>query len=290
VLEMGMSHVGEIAYLTKIAKPKVAVITNASAVHLEGVQGGLKTVAQAKGEIFQGLQPGGKAILNADDKSIDYWQQLVSDYEVMTFGLENPADVSASDIKLSPAGSEFMLHTSFGMVDINLPLLGRHNVMNALAATAACLALGIDLAIIKQGLESVQAVNRRLQIKTTKSGACLLDDCYNASPSSLRAAIDVLAMYPGKKILVLGDMKELGPDEKAMHFACGEYAKAAGIDLMLCLGELAQEAAAGFGTAAQHFNLKQDLLNALKPMLGKNVNVLVKGSRSMKMEDIAEAL
>ncbi len=290
VIEMGMNHLGEIAYLTQLAKPDVAVITNAAEAHLEGLQN-VAGVAKAKGEIFQGLNDKGVAILNADDQHFDYWYQLNywhmlnKGRQCLTFGLEKDADVSATINE-----NHLSLHTPKGKIDVTLPLLGKHNVMNALAATAGALALNIDLADIKKGLENMRAAPGRMHQYVHASGARIIDDTYNANPFSLAAAVDTLAAFKGTKIVVLGDMKELGPDAKSLHANSGEKIRAANIDYLFTLGEMSAEASKAFGNNAKHFTDKQALIAAVLPYVKQDTHILVKGSRSMKMEEIIAKL
>ncbi|OGT47465.1 MAG: hypothetical protein A3E83_01860 [Gammaproteobacteria bacterium RIFCSPHIGHO2_12_FULL_41_20] len=290
VLEMGMNHPGEIAYLTKIAQPSVAVINNAAPAHLEGLQDVIG-VARAKGEIFLGLQPHGIGILNRDDAFFDLWKNLLGKHEFLTFGIQQTADVtaviSASASNISPV---FTLQTPMGHIDIHLPLPGRHNIMNALAAAATTLAVNIDLPTIKAGLESVRSAPGRLQIYPIGQGIRLIDDTYNANPASLGAAIDMLASQDGKKILILGDMKELGPQTEALHFHAGQSIKNSGIDYLFTFGQFSAETSRGFGEKAQHFNNQQQVAEAVKPLLHAPATVLIKGSRSMRMENIVAML
>lgn len=291
VIEMGMNHFGEIAYLTKMAKPDVAVINNAAEAHLEGLHD-VAGVAKAKGEIFQGLQKDGVAILNKDDPHYDYWCGLVKNHRQINFGFNPDADVTLADTHVTQHAThqDFTMKTPSGDVTIHLPLLGQHNVKNALAATAATLAIGIDIHDIKRGLETVQPAKGRMNHHTLKSGAQLIDDTYNANPFSLQAAVNALAAFEGTKILVLGDMRELGPDAKQFHFSAGEKIRAAGIQHLFAFGELCKEAAAGFGENAHHFSDKTKLIEALAPYAKPDTTILVKGSRSMKMEVIVAGL
>lgn len=281
VLEMGMNHFGEIHYLTNLAKPRVAVITNAAECHLEGLQN-VAGVAKAKGEIFKGLEKEGVAILNRDDAYFDYWRHLIGKQNLLTFGLKYPADISAIVEPHQP----IILQTPYGKITVNLPLLGEHNVMNALAATAATLAISIDLGTIKRGLEQVAPTSGRMCEHILANGVRIIDDTYNANPFSLEAAVNTLKSFQGKKVIVLGDMKELGPDAKTIHLNSGKKMREAGIDYLFTLGELSAETATGFGENALHFTERDALIHALKPHLTTNVTVLIKGSRSMKMEKI----
>jgi UDP-N-acetylmuramoyl-tripeptide--D-alanyl-D-alanine ligase len=281
VIEMGMNHFGEIAYLTRLAKPTIAIINNAAAAHLEGLQD-IAGVARAKGEIFQGLQKNGLAILNSDDLHFAYWRSLIADHPYLSFGLKNTADVTA----IIKQNQSIQLQTPQGTMDITLPLMGTHNIMNALAATAATLALNINLAIIKQGLEQVEPAPGRMQQYFLPSGAQLINDTYNANPSSLQAAINTLAAFPGTKIAVLGDMKELGSDAKQLHFTAGKMLQAAGIDYLFTFGNLSAAATESFGKNAWHFTDYKEIVSALQPYLIKDMHILIKGSRSMRMERI----
>ena len=291
VLEMGMSRWGEIAHLSHLTKPRVAIITNAYPSHLEGVGHTVEGVAKAKGEIFQGLQENGCAVLNADDIYLDYWKRLLSPHQkIITFGFQKSADVFAEDVNLKTAIVDFVLCVHGEQIKVSLPFPGMHNVANALAAAAASLAIGVDVPAIKDGLESARGEARRMQFSTTPEGAQLIDDCYNANPASFEAAIDVLENSSGKKIVVLGDMKELGEAECEWHKKIGKYAKKAGVQYLLAIGDLAKSAVDSFGAGAQHFEEKQILLEALRPLLSPQVTVLVKGSRSMHLEKIVSAI
>lgn len=284
VLEMGMNHAGEIAYLTHLVKPHVAVVNNAAEAHLEGLKD-VAGVAQAKGEIFQGLAENGTAILNCDDNHFQYWRSLVTKYKNLTFGLDHPADVSATICE-----KWITLKTPHGEIHVTLPLLGKHNVMNALAATAATAAIGIDLNVIKKGLESVTCAPGRMHQYMLASGTRVIDDTYNANPFSLQAAVNTIASLSGTKMVVLGDMKELGPDAKQLHFRAGEKIRAAGIQHLFTLGEMSAATAEGFGQSAQHFTDRAQLIAALQNHLNDYTTILIKGSRSMKMEKIVEAI
>lgn len=285
VIEMGMNHFHEIDYLTKLTRPHVAVITNAAEAHLEGLKD-VAGVARAKGEIFLGLQVGGTAVLNRDDAHYDYWLTLVKPYKVLSFGLDHPADITAE----IHANSSLTIKTPQGNIDVTLPLLGKHNILNALAATAAALASSISLEAIKKGLEHVQAAPGRMRQYHLDNGAKIIDDTYNANPFSTLAAIKTLASLPGTQILVLADMKELGGNAKELHFATGEKAREAGIHTLFTFGDLSAAISEGFGKGAAHFTDKEKLAAALRPLLKNHVTVLVKGSRSMGMEKVVEML
>lgn len=293
VIEMGASKAGDINYLTRLVQPEVAIITNAAPAHLEGF-GDIAGVARAKGEIFNGLVPAGTAIINADDARADVWRILAAEYRILSFGLRHAAEITAVDLCSEGQDQcQFTLCTPVGQIAIMLDLVGRHNVMNALAATAAALALAIPLEEIKQGLESMVPVRGRLTLLTACNNARLIDDTYNANPGSIRAALDVLKASGGKTILVLGDMGELGNASRALHEEVGRQAQASGVTKLYSVGDYASLAAGTFGASGQHFDSKQDLINALRDELTQaqgNCTVLVKGSRSMHMEQVVEAL
>jgi UDP-N-acetylmuramoyl-tripeptide--D-alanyl-D-alanine ligase len=288
VIEMGANHPGEIARLTAIARPDIALITNAAAAHLEGF-GSIAGVARAKGEIFQGLRAGGTAIINADDIYADYWRDLNRERRSLSFGLAGPADVRAREI----APALWRVTTPRGEVDIKLSLPGRHNVSNALAAAAVGVAAGVELDSIKAGLEAVKPVHGRLVPRAGAHGARLLDDTYNANPGSLAAAFDVLAAQPGEHWLILGDMAELGAHGAALHAQAGEAARAAGVTRLFALGNLSRAAVIAFGEGAEHFDSHKALADVVIRDLAAaphGVNLLIKGSRSARMERVVEAL
>jgi len=288
VIEMGANHPGEIDYLTHIAQPNVAVITNAANAHLEGF-GSIEGVAHAKGEIFGGLSQNGVGIINADDHYFELWSGLLKDHKVISFGLENKADVSAS-WKGDAIHSDINITFPGGEVKCVLHVPGKHNVMNALAATAATLAVGIPAEQIKAGLESFRSVKGRLQTNTGFNGAVVIDDTYNANPTSLSAAIDVLSSCGGEKVLVLGDMGELGKDAQALHNRTIEYAIQKCIQRIFTLGELTGTAIKAYPEQGKNFDSTEQLVAALKPLLDKNTTVLVKGSRFMHMETVVHGL
>ncbi|MHB1291181.1 MAG: UDP-N-acetylmuramoyl-tripeptide--D-alanyl-D-alanine ligase [Sulfuricella sp.] len=287
VIEMGMNHPGEIAYLSRIARPDVALIINAQAAHLAGL-GTVEAVARAKGEIFEGLAANGTAVINADDLHAPLWQELAGAHRVIRFGLKQPAEVSAS-FKLQPLASEIEMVTPTGKFAVALPVPGEHNVRNALAAAAVAQALGVDNATVAAGLAKVASVKGRLQKNPCLHGATLIDDTYNANPGSVLAAIAVLAGMSGKKVLVLGDMGELGENARALHAEIGTAAKAAGIDLLFTLGDLSAAAAQAFGEGGRHFEYIEDLLHDIENRLAPDVTVLVKGSRFMQMERVVKS-
>lgn len=289
VVEMGMNHRGEIDYLTRLARPEVAVITNAATAHLEGL-GTVESVAEAKAEIFNGLSDSGVAVINIDDDYASRWQRLAANHKCITFGIEHSADITAKRIQTDHFGSVITLNTPLGSCQVALSLPGRHNVMNALAATGVAIALGFGLARITEGLQSMTPVPGRLHILEGESGATVIDDTYNANPESMAAAVEVLAATVGNKILVMGDMGELGAGAELLHARIGEQARQAGVDHLLTYGKLSESAARAFGQHAQHFDDKKELTDALKQSLDVDITVLVKGSRFMRMEEIVRAI
>ena len=289
VIEMGANHAGEIAYLTSLAEPEVVAITNAAPAHLEGF-GSLEGVVTAKAEILTDAVRPQFAILNADDESYPFWLAKVTDATVLSFGFAAAADVRASDVVATKDGSTFELHMPDCDLQIDLPLQGAHNVMNACAAAAIACALNIDALQIKKGLETVQPVGGRLQSVRSASGATLYDDSYNANPLSVAAAAAFLASQPGDTWLVLGDMAELGSEATALHTQAGGLAKQIGVDHLLATGELSRHAVDAFGSGGQWFASVDDIVDELQRSLSGEEFVLVKGSRSMGMERVVSAL
>ena len=288
VVEMGMNHLGEISYLTSLAKPTVALINNAGTAHI-GELGSVDAIARAKGEIFEGLDESGTAILNADDAFADYWRALVCGRRVVDFGLDRKAAVSAR-YELAVFASLVTFRTPEEQFVATLGIPGMHNIKNALAAVACAYALAIPSAAIAAGLAAYAGVKGRLQRKRHASGALVIDDTYNANPDSMRAAIAVLAASPGRTIFVMGDMGELGPGAEAMHASIGEFAKRSGVQAMFALGEMSTAAVRSFGDGARHFSSIDELVGALSAGLEHGSTVLVKGSRFMRMERVVEAL
>ncbi len=292
VIEMGANHHGEISYLTNIATPDIAVITHAGSAHLEGF-GDIPGVAKAKGEIYEGLSESGIAVINADDSHNAVWFDKAGAHKVITFGLQNKADFSA-DWKAAETGNQIdMVSCIEGNIEttkISMNLFGVHNVMNALAAAAASSAAGIDLTTIKQGLEDMQSVKGRLQWSSGPQGMRVLDDTYNANPTSLGAGLAVLATVPGEHWLILGDMGELGTKSEEMHEEAGRLARRAGVSRMLTFGTLSRVGSEFFGEGGEHFTDQQALLNTVNNEWKGEGAVLVKGSRNMKMEQFVDAL
>ena len=296
VIEMGASAGGEIAYLCDIAKPDIALINNVQTSHIEGF-GSVEGIASAKGEIYSGLQASGTAILNLDQSWCEQWRALIADKNLITYSVQDrDADLSASAIQLLSNGCYQFLLCVAAMADrpaykqqIELSVPGAHQVNNALAAAACAIAAGANGQQIAAGLASVNAVAGRLEIKTAPSGAIVIDDSYNASPSSFEVAIDVLANYSGRRVLVMGDMGELGDDASSLHCQVGSYAQQAGIDALYSLGHLSANASQAFG--GTHFEERDLLAVALtQEMQSAPVTFLVKGSRSAEMENTVDML
>lgn len=289
VLEMGANHAGEIAYLAGLAKPDVVAITNAAAAHLEGF-GSVEGVAHAKAEILQ-VEPRPKvAILNADDEYYSYWLSLVDDLDVLSFGLGDDADIRADQVEAGKGSTHFTMHLLDSSLELALPLAGEHNVRNACAAAAIATALDVPAATIKTALETMRPVAGRLQPKAGRNGATLYDDSYNANPRSVIAAAEFLSTQAGKRWLVLGDMFELGDEAEKLHAEVGAAIREAGVDRLYTLGELSSHAAEAFGDAGFSFDSLDALVADISTELESDVNVLVKGSRGMRMERVIEAL
>ena len=294
IYEMGAGKPGDIAYLAAIARPDVALVNNIAPAHLERM-GSLLGVADTKAAIYDALPSGGVAVINADDAFAPYFAERAHGHRLIRFGLEASADITARGIALDADGARFTMVTPQGDRDIELALPGRHNVLNALAAAA--LALGVDapLDAIRDGLVAARAVAGRLVTHHLPNGVVLIDDSYNANPGSLNAAIDTLAAASmskaaGESWLVLGDMRELGDDEVALHAEAGRRAKSAGIARLYAFGPLSAAAVQAFGAGAEHFESHAALADALRAALKPDVRVLVKGSRGSAMDRIVSAL
>lgn len=296
VIELGANHPGEIGYTTNLTKPDVAILNNVSAAHVEGF-GSVHGVARAKTEIFRGLGSQGVAITPLESEYSQSWESVCANYHWQTFGLSDQADVYATDIQLNDEGHPtFTLHIDGQAEAVTLQLSGRHNVLNALSASAAAYQLGASLTDIIRGLELVTPAKGRLTTIKVSEHLRIIDDTYNASVASTKAALDLLGSYSGYRIFVLGDMGELGADARAYHEEIGEHAIGTGIDHLYSLGVLSQSASEVFnGHGGKHFSqldaLVQAILQRLTEQQGKQpVTVLVKGSRSAHMERVVAAL
>ncbi|WP_019677041.1 UDP-N-acetylmuramoyl-tripeptide--D-alanyl-D-alanine ligase [Arsukibacterium perlucidum] len=301
VIELGANHAGEIAYTTSLVKPNVAIITNAAASHLEGF-GDTYGVARAKGEIFSGLADGGIAIMQHDSEFTEYWRNRCKHLKIISFASDyktdsntgnSTADIRAEQITLNSQGcAQFKLLYGNEQALVQLSLPGKHNVANALAAAAAALAVGAGLSDVQLGLAQMSGVKGRTNIIELSKQIKLIDDTYNANVESVKAAIDLLASYPGYRVLLLGDMAELGANARLYHEEIGLYAKHAGINLLFTLGVLSQSASDLFNGQGSHFSSRQSMLDRLIPLITtqQSVTILIKGSRSAKMELVVQDL
>lgn len=289
VFELGANHPREIAHTAAIVRPDVALINNIAPAHIEGF-GSIDGVAIAKGEIYQGLRPGGCAIINDDDDYAHFWDELLLDKKVLRFSIKHAADIYATDIRLENGCGQFTLITPAWRVDIRLQVPGMHNVHNALAAAAATYAVGIADTAIQEALNSFTGVRGRMTFLKGKNQASIIDDTYNANLSSVLMALEVLAKCQGKKIFVFGDMGELGQWTEQHHREVGISARQLGIDMLLTCGVHAELTARAFGGSGRHFPSKMSLLPYILNELAENVTVLVKGSRASAMEKIVYEL
>lgn len=288
VIEMGMNHPGEIGYLTAIARPTVAVVNNAQRAHLAGM-GTVQQIAEEKGAIYNGLGEEGVAVVNADDVHAPLWRALNAGRRVIGFGSSDAADVRGR-VAVQGLGCAIELAAGGDTASFSLQVPGAHNAANALAAAACCIAVGVGLVDVAAGLGAFAGVKGRLQRRPGPAGALILDDSYNANPDSMRAGIDVLASTPGRKFLVMGDMGEVGDGSAQLHDEIGGYAKSKGIDGLFALGDMSTVAVRNFGDGAQHFKTPEALAAALARQLDADTVVLVKGSRFMRMERVADLL
>lgn len=307
VVELGANHIGEIAYTQSLTKPDIAILNNVAEAHLEGF-GGIQGVVKAKGEIFQGLQPTSAktrngvlntAIVNADSEYKDAWLPKLSDINTLQFTLDESfagkqGYLVARNIVQDEIGCpSFELIHGETVVEIKVGILGQHNVANALAASSACLAIGANYQDIQAGLANMQAVKGRLNLYKVSEQLTLVDDTYNANVGSMKAAARLLSGYQGTRVLVLGDMGELGSEAEFFHRQVGEFAKSEGIDFLYACGENSAFTCEAFGVNAHHFNEQAQLSHALSSLI-KNSHtkhtLLFKGSRSSKMENVFQAL
>jgi UDP-N-acetylmuramoyl-tripeptide--D-alanyl-D-alanine ligase len=290
VIELGASRLGEIAYTVGMTKPDVAILNNAGTAHV-GEFGGPEKIVEAKGEIIEGLAADGIAVLNLDDKAFEIWKKRAAGRKVLTFALtDSRADFHASDLTTDARGCPaFNLHTPDGVEHVQLNLLGTHNVANAMAAAAAAHALGVSLFGIATGLGAVQPVKGRTVAQLASNGMRVIDDTYNANPTSMCAAVDILAGFSGRTVLVLGDIGELGDWAEQGHRDVGEYARGK-VSALYAVGPLMLHAVNAFGPQAFHFSTQAELIKALGAEQDTNTTILIKGSRSAAMENIVAAL
>lgn len=288
VIELGMNHPGEIATLAAIAQPAVGLVNNAQREHQEFMES-VEAVAKENGAVIQGLTADGIAVYPADDPYTTLWRAYAGQRRSMTFGLSADADVTCT-FRVNDFGSDLSITACGKHFQVKLSAAGEHNVRNALAATACTLAIGIPQEAVIRGLQSFAPVNGRLQRKTARNGALVIDDTYNANPDSVRAAIDVLSNTTAPRVLVLGDMGEVGDEGPQFHEEIGDYARQRGIERLFTIGQLARHASAAFGGGAKHFDDIGLLNQAVEAGTQPNTTVLVKGSRFMKMERVVQHL
>lgn len=294
VIEMGANHSGEIAYLTDVTRPDIALITNAGPAHLDGF-GSLKGVAEAKGEIYQGLGANGIAIINRDDSYAEYWESICKISNIVGFSMtDKSAEVFG---KWQKCESDEVMRVSISTgniyqhpLEIRLQVPGVHNLMNALAAISVAVSLQVPGEKIEQALNEFEPVKGRLNIHKVRAGFSVIDDTYNANPASLKAGLDVLTELPGEHWLVLGDMGELGEEERRLHFDAGIKARMGGVTCLLALGDASRHAVEAFGSNAYFFEDRESLIEYIKNNQPEELGLLVKGSRFMHMEEIVESL
>lgn len=290
VVEMGANHADEIAVLTEIARPDIGVVTNAGPAHLEGF-GSVVGVARAKGELFTGLDDDGFAVINADDDHAALWRDLAGERGILQFGFAAGAEVTVVGESIAAGeGQRFTLRLPDGEVGVEMPLVGRHNVANVMAAAAAATLAGCDGAEIAAGLAGVHAEAGRMQEFRGPGGCRIIDDTYNANPVAFDAAFDLLAEYPGRRWIAIGDMAELGFEARRWHAWVGEQARLHGIERLYAVGELATEAVRAFGDGGVVCDDQRSMVEALRGGLEADVSLLVKGSRAARMEQVVAAL
>ncbi len=250
----------------------------------------MRDVAETKGALYAALPSDGIAVINGEDAFADCFRSLAGKRAQISFALDRAADVRGQILTSEASSQRLVIDSMAGSLSITLPLPGRHNAMNALAATALALTTGASLDHVRLGLETATAISGRLVRKPLANGALLIDDSYNANPASMRAAIDTLRAQPAPRWLVIGDMKELGPEAPSLHRGVGAYARERGIERLYAVGALSRHACDGYGAGAHHFEYQQDLIEALRIDLVAGVTVLTKGSRSSAMDRVANAL
>jgi len=289
VIEMGANHAGEIAGLVAMTVPDVALINNIGAAHIEGF-GSINGVAKAKAEIYAGLTQHAIAVVNNDMSFVDSWQVELAGKKIITFALENDADITAQNLQIDPNSSHFMVKLDDEFHHINLPLPGLHNVANALAAISVTKALNIPPTAMVKGLSSMTSVPHRLQLRAGVNESDLLDDSYNANPGSYQQALQTLTAFHSQHWLVLGDFAELGADSESVHYQMGIDAKGSGITRLWTIGVQSRNASEAYGEGAHHFDTMDELQNQLEKELTDGVTCLIKGSRFMQLDKLADAL
>lgn len=293
VIELGANHLGEIAYTTQLVQPDIALVNNVASAHIEGF-GSLDGVKRAKGEIYTGLRPGGTALINLESWGEELWSEVLEDKRIITLSTMNSqADFFASDIRMNhDSMAEFVLHSPYGEAELSLSIVGKHNVANAVAASAIALEMGASLDHVRYGLAHLPKVKGRVDIVQLSEQIKLIDDSYNASVPAMKAAIDLLATYRAKKWLILGNMAELGNESLALHRQVGEHAAPFQFDYVLTYGNDAQ--VISDLCAGKHFATHQDMLTYIEQQLNNNSScsqvLLVKGANSAGMSKIVAAL
>ena len=293
VVEMGANHHGEIAFTSQYAQPDVVILNNAGPAHLQGF-GSIDGVAKAKSEIISTLKSSGIAILNKEDKYFSYWQDIAGNRKTVSFGFDNSADIFAKNIDFKLIKHRFVttftLHTKENFINIQLPLAGRHNVLNALAASAAALALGLNLNQVAIGLELVQPVTGRLQLLAGHQGSLVIDDTYNGNSASLSVGLNILQETSKEQWLVLGAFGELGSESEIIHKKMGIDIKASGVKKLFALGDDCQHTVSTFGEGAKYFTNQDELIKTIQQELTGKEAILIKGSRARHMENVVAAL
>lgn len=306
VIELGANHLGEIAYTTSLVQPEIALVNNVAAAHLEGF-GSIDGVAKAKGEIYQGLSAGGDAVVNLDSNGLSHWQSILADKNVITFSVNNSdADFYSQQIEVNQRGeASFILVSPLGEKSVSLPMIGQHNISNALAAAAMAIQAGATLDEVVSGLQVPSHVKGRVEAIDLTEQVRVIDDSYNASVPAMKAAADLLANYPGTRWLILGFMAELGDESQALHREVGEHAAQYNFDYVLTFGEdtaiisqLCQQTD-DLSTCSKHFTthsamidfIKQHLPNPkLEMQADQKHTLLIKGANSSKMSQVVAAL
>ena len=285
IFEMGAAKKGDIHFLSKIIQPDIGIITHIGHSHLLGLNS-LKGVLEVKSELIHNIKNNGTAIV-PNGPHLNYWRRLRKDISFITFGLDDSAEFFASNIESSPAGTSFSIYSQHfkDQILVSTPLMGNHNILNILAAFSSVYQLNGDMNFFLKSLKSFKNESQRLEFQPWINQSNLINDSYNANPDSVKAAIDVLHQMRGRKIMILGDMKELGRYRKKFHKEIGEYAKIKNIDLFLGFGDLAKHSVDSFGSSGIFFNSKIALTEFLKSEISKKDYVLLKGSRGMRMEE-----
>ena len=286
IFEMGAATPGDIDLLSKIIKPNIGIITHIGHSHLEGLNS-VKGVLRVKSELIKNIKTNGSAIV-PNGQYVDYWKKMRNDIAFYTFGKEPSASFFPSQIKMTKEGLSFFIESTHlkKKVKIKTKLIGMHNVLNILASFAAIYAARLNTKDFTDGMRKLKNSPQRLDLKLWVKQSTVIDDSYNANPDSMRAALDVLCQFQGRKVAILGDMRELGRFRKKLHIDLGDYAKIHGVDCLIGYGDLIRHTVFAFGNNAFFFKNKLELVNFLKKNLKGKEKILLKGSRSMRMEEI----